>query len=180
MLLVSLVCLVVPLTMPLLCLFVPGSTNKLIDWLVIAGAKLYHLPAVSALRGRAGTPLRGLPLPPRFRRLCSSFGRTKVCKHASTSRRSCRDQIACIFIYKLFAVIAQQFRSTQTTETARVCRWRHGRVHNGQVVCDSDAEHMGGSRRGAQGHAPPANQWPAEVVRWGRFCWPCRLDSKMH
>jgi len=33
-LLVSLVCLVVPLTMPNLCLFVPGSTNKLIDWLI--------------------------------------------------------------------------------------------------------------------------------------------------
>ena len=39
---------------------------------------------------------------------------------------------------------------------------------------------MGGSRRGAQGHVLPPNQWPAEVVRSGRFCWICRLDSKMH
>jgi len=31
-----------------------------------------------------------------------------------------------------------------------------------------------------KGHVPPPNQWPAEVVRSGRFCGHCQLDSKMH
>jgi len=33
---------------------------------------------------------------------------------------------------------------------------------------------------GGTGHVLPPNQWLAEVVRLGRFCWPCWLDSKMH
>ena len=39
MLLVSLGCLVVPLTAPHLCLFVPGSTNELIDSLIVWGSE---------------------------------------------------------------------------------------------------------------------------------------------